>query len=390
MTFTAQQIALLINAKIEGEETAAVGSFAKIEEAEKGQLAFLANPKYEEHLYTTKASIVIVNDSLELKQQVNATLLRVADAYAAFAGLLSKYQDIVTQQLSGIQEPSYIAKTAALGEQIFIAAFVYISEGVSIGNNVKIFAGAFVGDNVRIGDNVIIHAGVKIYSDCVIGNNVIIHAGTVIGSDGFGFAPLADGTFKKIPQIGNVIIEDDVEIGANATIDRATMGSTVIKSGAKLDNLIQVAHNVEIGDNTVIAAQSGISGSTKLGKNVLVGGQAGIVGHITIADGSKINAQSGVTKSIKQTNTTVTGSPAYDYTASLRSQVAARNLPDLEKRVKELEQLVQQLLAEKNKWYSGKRIHYLIYASIITLQSNATLIISHYESYRCSSTFLVL
>jgi UDP-3-O-[3-hydroxymyristoyl] glucosamine N-acyltransferase len=348
MTFTAQQIALLINAKIEGDETAAVGSFGKIEEAQNGQLAFLANPKYEEYLYTTKASVIIVNESLELKETVNATLLRVPDAYAAFAGLLSKYQEIVTQQLSGIQEPSFIAKTAQLGEQIFIAAFAYLSENVSIGNNVKIFAGAFVGNNVKIGNNSIIHAGVKIYDDCIIGNNVIIHSGTVVGSDGFGFAPLADGTFKKIPQIGNVIIEDNVEIGANSTIDRATMGSTIIKAGTKLDNLIQIAHNVEVGNNTIIAAQSGISGSTKLGNNVLVGGQVGIVGHITIADGTKINAQSGVTKSIKETNTSVTGSPAYDYTASLRSQVAARNLPDLEKRVKELEKLVQQLLADKD------------------------------------------
>lgn len=285
---------------------------------------------------------------MELKETVNATLLRVPDAYAAFAGLLSKYQEIVTQQLSGIQEPSFIAKTAQLGEQIFIAAFAYLSENVSIGNNVKIFAGAFVGNNVKIGNNSIIHAGVKIYDDCIIGNNVIIHSGTVVGSDGFGFAPLADGTFKKIPQIGNVIIEDNVEIGANSTIDRATMGSTIIKAGTKLDNLIQIAHNVEVGNNTIIAAQSGISGSTKLGNNVLVGGQVGIVGHITIADGTKINAQSGVTKSIKETNTSVTGSPAYDYTASLRSQVAARNLPDLEKRVKELEKLVQHLLADKD------------------------------------------
>ncbi|MBS1638873.1 MAG: UDP-3-O-(3-hydroxymyristoyl)glucosamine N-acyltransferase [Bacteroidetes bacterium] len=347
MTFTAQQIALLINAKIEGDETAAVASFGKIEEAKNGQLAFLANPKYEEHLYTTQASIIIINENLELKQKINATLLRVPDAYVAFAGLLSKYQEIVTQQLAGIQEPSFIAKTVKMGEQVFIAAFVYLSENVLIANNVKIFAGAFVGNNVKIGNNVIIHAGVKIYNDCVIGNNVTIHAGTVIGSDGFGFAPLADGTFKKVPQIGNVVVEDNVEIGANTTIDRATIGSTIIKAGAKLDNLIQIAHNVEVGGNTVIAAQSGISGSTKLGNNVMVGGQVGIVGHISIADGSKINAQSGVTKSIKEKNTAVTGSPAYDYTASLRSQVASRNLPDLEKRVKELEKLVQQLLSEK-------------------------------------------
>jgi len=218
---------------------------------------------------------------------------------------------------------------------------------VVIGNNVKIFPQVFLGDNVKVADNTIIYPGVKIYHDCVLGKNVTIHAGTVIGSDGFGFAPQADGTFKKVPQIGNVVVEDFVEIGANATIDRATIGSTLIKKGAKLDNLIQVAHNVEVGNNTVIAAQAGISGSTKLGNNVMIGGQVGIVGHISIADGSKINAQSGVSKSIKKPNTAVTGSPAFDYTAALRSQAISRNLPDLEKRLKELEQLVKQLLAEK-------------------------------------------
>ncbi|MDF2187391.1 UDP-3-O-(3-hydroxymyristoyl)glucosamine N-acyltransferase [Paraflavitalea sp. CAU 1676] len=347
MQFTAAQIAMLINGTVEGDANAAVGSFGKIEEAQAGQLAFLANPKYEDYLYTTSASIVIINTSLELKQPVKATLLRVADAYTAFATLLAKYQEVMTQQMTGIQEPSYIAKTAKLGQNIFIGAFSYIGENVSLGNNVKIFPNTFIGDNVKIGDNSILHPGVKVYHDCVVGKNVTIHAGTVLGSDGFGFAPQADGSFKKVPQIGNVVVEDFVEIGANATIDRATMGSTLIKSGAKLDNLIQIAHNVEVGNNTVIAAQAGVSGSTKLGNNVLIGGQAGIVGHLSIADGARINAQSGVSKSIKTPNTAVTGSPAFDYTSTLRSQALSRNLPDMERRIKELEKLVQQLLAEK-------------------------------------------
>lgn len=345
MTFTASQIALMIQGKIEGSETAAVSSFGKIEEAVAGQLSFLANPKYEEYLYTTGATIIIINNNLELKQPVSATLIRVPDAYTAFATLLTQYQKLATQQLSGIQEPSYISKSTKMGSQVFIGAFVYTGENVQIGNNVKLFPQVYIGNNVTIGDNTIIHPGVKIYHECRIGSNVIIHAGTVIGSDGFGFAPQADGSFQKVPQIGNVVVEDGVEIGSNSTIDRATIGSTIIRAGAKLDNLIQIAHNVEVGSNTVIAAQSGVSGSTKIGRNVMIGGQAGIVGHIQIADGSKINAQSGVSKSIKTPNTAVTGSPAFDYTAALRSQAVSRNLPDMEKRIKELETLVKQLLA---------------------------------------------
>lgn len=346
MTFSAAQIALLINGTIEGDPSASVNSFGKIEEAGEGQLSFLANPKYEDYIYTTKASVIIINEGFQLKQPVQATLIRVADAYTAFATLLSKYQEIMQQQLSGVQEPSYIAKTAVYGQQVFIGAFAYLGEKVKIGNNTKIYPNAFIGDNVSVGDNCIIHPGVKIYHDCVIGNNVIIHAGTVIGSDGFGFAPQADGSFKKVPQIGNVVIQDNVEIGANATIDRATIGSTLIKSGAKLDNLIQIAHNVEIGNSTVIAAQAGVSGSTKIGNGVMIGGQAGIVGHIQLGDGAKVNAQSGVSKSIDP-GKAVTGSPAYDYTAALRSQAVNRKLPELEKRVKELEVLIKQLLAEK-------------------------------------------
>ncbi|PWT74440.1 MAG: UDP-3-O-(3-hydroxymyristoyl)glucosamine N-acyltransferase [Bacteroidetes bacterium] len=347
MQFSAAQIAMMIQGKIEGDAEVAVRSFGKIEEAATGQLSFLANPKYEEYLYTTGASIVIINEAQELKQKVNATLIRVADAYSAFAALLSKYQEILGEQLTGIQEPVYISKTAKIGDKVFIGAFAYLGEQVVIGNNVKIYPQVFIGNGVVIRDNSVLLPGVKIYQDCIVGKNVTIHGGTVIGSDGFGFAPQADGSFKKVPQMGNVVIEDNVEIGANATIDRATIGSTIIRAGAKLDNLIQVAHNVEVGTNTVIAAQAGVSGSTKIGNNVMIGGQAGIVGHIQIADGSKINAQSGVSKSIKIPNSAVTGSPAFDYTSALRSQAVSRNLPELEKRIKELESLVKQLLAEK-------------------------------------------
>jgi UDP-3-O-[3-hydroxymyristoyl] glucosamine N-acyltransferase len=347
MQFTAAQISVLVNGKIEGNADAAVSSFGKIEEAEQGQLTFLANPKYEEYLYTTNASIAIVNESYELRQSVKPTLIRVTDAYSAFALLLGKYQEMATQQMKGVQQPSFISPTARISEGVFVGAFSYLGENVKIGKNTKIFPNAFIGDNVTIGENCIIHPGVKIYHDCILHNQVVIHAGTVIGSDGFGFAPQADGSFKKVPQIGNVVVEDQVEIGANTTIDRATLGSTCIRRGAKLDNLIQVAHNVEVGESTVIAAQAGVSGSTKIGKNVMIGGQAGLVGHIQIADGSKINAQSGVSKSLKEPYSAVTGSPAGDYTSALRSQAVFRNLPQLEKRVHELEELVRQLMAER-------------------------------------------
>jgi UDP-3-O-[3-hydroxymyristoyl] glucosamine N-acyltransferase len=347
MQFTAAQIALLINGRVEGNPDAAVSSFGKIEEATDGQLAFLANPKYEDFLYTTGATLIIVHEAQELKQSVSATLIRVRDPYTAFATLLSKYQEMVAQQMIGIEEPSYIAKSATLGENIFVGAFAYIGENVVIGNNVKIYPNVYIGNNVKVGDHSILHPGVRIYHDCIVGRHVNVHAGTVIGSDGFGFAPQADGSFKKVPQIGNVVVEDNVEIGANSAIDRATMGSTLIKSGAKLDNLIQVAHNVEVGHNTVIAAQAGVSGSTKIGNNVMIGGQAGIVGHIQIADNAKINAQSGVSKSIKVPNTAVTGSPAFEYTSALRSQAVTRNLPELEKRIIELENLVKQLMMER-------------------------------------------
>jgi len=274
-------------------------------------------------------------------------LIRVPDAYSAFAILLDQYQQIKAQMLTGIQQPVYIHATAKTGDNVFIGAFAYLGENVIVGNGTKIYPGAYLGNGVTIGENTTIHPGVKIYHECIIGSNVVIHAGTVIGSDGFGFAPQADGRFKKVPQIGNVIIEDHVEIGANSTIDRATIGSTIIRAGVKLDNLLQIAHNVEVGNNTVIAAQTGVSGSTKIGKNVMIGGQAGFAGHITIADGTKINGKSGVTKSIKKPNTSVNGNPAVDFTTSLRNQALVRDLPQLEKRIKELENFIKELKENK-------------------------------------------
>ncbi|MFT3903350.1 MAG: UDP-3-O-(3-hydroxymyristoyl)glucosamine N-acyltransferase [Niabella sp.] len=346
MVFTASQIAMIINGTVEGNPEAAVKSFGRIEEAQEGQLSFLANPKYEEYLYKTSASVVIISESLTLKHPVSAALIRVKDAYSAFAMLLAKYQEIMQQQLKGVQQPSYISASARYGENVYIGAFAYLGENVKVGNNTKIYPNAYVGDNVTIGDDSVIHAGVKIMQGCAVGNKVTIHAGTVIGSDGFGFAPQGDGSFTKVPQIGNVVVEDNVEIGANTTIDRATIGSTIIRSGAKLDNLIQIAHNVEIGNSTVVAAQAGISGSTKIGKGVMIGGQAGIVGHLHIADGARINAQSGVSKEIPA-GKAVTGSPAYDYTQALKSQALVRKLPELVARVQELEKALQEL-AQKN------------------------------------------
>lgn len=349
MQFTAQQIALLVSGTIEGNPDTTVTSFGKIEEAVAGQLSFLANPKYQDYLYTTKASLVIVNENLQLQKNITATLVRVKDAYSAFATLLTTYQNLKAQQKKGIETPSHIASSATLGTDVFVGAFAYIGEKVAIGNNTKIFPGTYIAENVSIGNNTTIHAGVKIYEDCIIGNDVVIHAGTVIGSDGFGFAPQPDGSYQKVPQIGNVIIEDQVEIGANTTIDRATMGSTIIKKGVKLDNLIQIAHNVEIGSQTVIAAQTGISGSTKLGQKIMIGGQAGIAGHLTIANGVKIAGGAGVTKNLDGEGKSYAGFPAEDAKQSLKAQVYTRQLPELEKRVKELEKLVTQLLQNGSK-----------------------------------------
>lgn len=346
MTFSASQIAQLVQGRVEGNPDTLVGSFGKIEEATEGQLSFYSNPKYEPYLYSTGASVILLQEGFALKQPVTATLIRVPDAYQAFATLLTWYEDSFRKKLTGVQQPCYIAPTASIGAEVFIGAFAYIGNNVKIGDRTKIFPQTYIGDNVTIGSDTILYPGVKVYHECSIGNKVIVHGGAVIGSDGFGFAPQADGSFKKIPQIGNVVVEDAVEIGSNTTIDRATMGSTRIRSGAKIDNLVQVAHNVEIGHSTVIASQAGISGSTRIGNGVMIGGQAGIVGHIQLGDGAKVNAQSGVSKSV-DAGKAVTGSPAFDFTAALRSQAAARKLPELEKRVKELEQLLRQLLQEK-------------------------------------------
>ncbi|MCB0696144.1 MAG: UDP-3-O-(3-hydroxymyristoyl)glucosamine N-acyltransferase [Chitinophagaceae bacterium] len=352
MQFTAQQIATLIQGTIEGDPNATISDVAKIEDATAGYLSFVANPKYEEFLYKSKASIIIVNDALVLEQGVSATLIRVKDAYSAFAQLLEKYNELKTiGGKTGIDDSAIVSKSAKIGKDVYIGALSYIGDNVSISDGAKIFPGSFVGDNVSIGKGTVLYAGVKIYDSSIVGENVIIHSGTIIGSDGFGFAPQKDGTYKKIPQIGNVIIEDNVEIGSNTTIDRATMGSTIIRKGVKLDNLIQIAHNVEIGENTVIAAQTGISGSTKIGRNCVIGGQVGIVGHIQIADFTSINAQSGLAKSVTTPNTALTGSPAYEYKSSLKSQAIFRNLPDLRDRLNNLETTVAELkaiLSEQN------------------------------------------
>ncbi|MFZ4862219.1 UDP-3-O-(3-hydroxymyristoyl)glucosamine N-acyltransferase [Sphingobacterium sp. Mn56C] len=340
MQFTAEQIATVLNGRVEGNPEISVSTLAKIEEGNEGALSFLSNLKYEHYLYTTKSSIVIVNENLTLQGAVSATLIRVKDAYSAFTELL-KMVDSFRNERSGREENIVIHESAQIGEGGYIGAFAYISKHAKIGNNVKIYPRVYIGDNVIIGDNCTLFPGVTIYTDCVLGANVIVHAGVVIGSDGFGFAPQPDGAYDKIPQIGNVIIEDDVEIGANTVIDRATMGSTILRKGVKLDNLIQIAHNVEIGDNTVIAAQTGISGSTKVGKQVVLGGQVGVVGHISIADGTQVQAQSGVNRSVKEGNLKWGGSPFAPYTSELRSRVLYGKLPNLEKRIAELEKLIK-------------------------------------------------
>lgn len=342
MQFTAHEIGLLLNGNVEGDAQAVVNSLAKIEEATAGSLSFLANPKYEQFLYTTQASVVIVNKDQVLTQPVQATLIRVDNAYSAFSVLLEKYNTIKLNK-QGIEQPSFVHPTAQVGKNVYIGAFAYVGPYVKIGDNSKIYPNTYLADNVSVGTGTTIFAGVNIYFDCLIGNNVIIHSGAVVGSDGFGFAPRPDGSYDKISQIGNVVIEDDVEIGANTTIDRATMGSTIIKKGVKLDNLIQIAHNVEIGSNTVIASQTGVSGSAKVGENCIIGGQAGIVGHISIAKGSQIQAKSGISRTITEENKKWAGAPAVSYTDNMRSQVVINRLPELEKRINELEKIIADL-----------------------------------------------
>ncbi len=348
MEFSIQQIASLIGGKIEGDGNKIVSSFSKIEEAEMVNLTFLANPKYEEFLYTTKAGAVIISEDLALKQHIDTTLIRVKDPYASFAFLMQYQQQIAAEKMVGIQEPVYIDKSAKIGENVFIGAFAFIGENAIIEDGAKIYPQAYIGKNVYVGKKSVINPGAKIYHDCIIGNEVIIHAGTIIGSDGFGFAPQADGSYQKVPQMGNVVIEDNVEIGANTCIDRATMGSTIIRKGTKLDNLLQIAHNVEIGEDSVIAAQTGISGSTKIGKRAMIGGQVGIVGHITIAEGVKVGAKSGINSNVTEKNKALNGTPAFDHLSSLKSLSIFRKLPALSKKVEELEALIKKLATGKN------------------------------------------
>jgi UDP-3-O-[3-hydroxymyristoyl] glucosamine N-acyltransferase len=334
MKFTAEQISGILEGEVIGNPNAEVYKLSKIEEGIEGSLTFLANPKYVNYIYSTLATIVIVNHSFEPEQEVKATLIKVEDAYQAFSKLLEYYNQVKLMK-SGIEQPSVISDGVQYGTDLYLGSFCYLGQNVKIGNNVKIYPNSFIGDNVVIGDNCVFFAGVRIYSETEIGNNVTIHSGTIIGSDGFGFAPQEDGTYSKIPQIGNVIIEDNVEVGSCSTVDRATLGSTIIRKGAKLDNQIQVAHNVEIGENTVIAAQTGIAGSTKIGKNCLIGGQVGIAGHLIIGNNVKIQAQSGIGKNLKD-NEVVQGSPAFNYGDFAKSFVHFKNFPKI---VKDLEEL---------------------------------------------------
>jgi len=343
MEFTAQQIAGLLEGEIEGNPEATVSDMAKIEEGKPGTITFLANPKYEEFIYSTEATIALVNKTFTPEKELPSTLtlVRVTDAYQCLTKLLAVY-DQATQNKQGIEQPSFISDSSSIGENCYVGAFAYIGSNVTIGNNVKIYPHVYIGDNVSIGDNSTIFSGVKIYVNCKLGQSCTIHSGAIIGSDGFGFAPNAANNYQKVPQIGNVILEDYVEVGANTTIDRATMGSTIIRKGVKLDNLIQVAHNVDIGENTVIAAQTGIAGSTKLGKNMMIGGQVGIIGHLKLADGVKIAAQSGIGQDISKENEIVQGSPAFSIGDYKRSYVLFRSLPKLRGQIIELQNKLEQ------------------------------------------------
>lgn len=335
MKFTAAQIAGILEGEIEGDPNTEVDKLAKIEEGTAGSITFLANPKYTSFIYSTKASITIVGDSFKAEEDISTTLIKVKDPYNAFSKLLEYYNQVKLNK-SGIEQPSFISETATYGDNIYLGAFSYLGDQVKIGHNVKIFPNTYIGDNVQIGNNVTIFPGAKIYSETIIGNDCIIHGGVVIGADGFGFSPNQEGVYSKVPQIGNVIIEDHVDIGAGTTIDRATLGSTIIRKGVKLDNQIQIAHNVEIGENTAIAAQTGVAGSTKIGKNCLIGGQVGIAGHIHIGDRVKVQAQSGIGRNIKD-DEMIQGSPAIGYSEYNKAYVHFKHLPKIEDRLTKLE-----------------------------------------------------
>lgn len=345
MEFTAQQIADFLGGEIQGDPSVKVHTFSKIEEGRLGTLSFLSNPKYSQYIYDCQASIVLVNKDFQPEKEVLPTLIRVEDAYQSLALLMTMVEKNNPKKV-GISPLAFVSSSAIIGENVYIAPFAYIGDNVVVGDNSILNAQCCVEDNAKIGDNVILYSGVKIYYNCVVGNNCILHSGSVIGSDGFGFAPTEDGTYKKIPQMGNVVVEDDVEIGSNTVIDRATLGSTIIRRGVKLDNLVQVAHNCEIGENTVIASQTGISGSTKLGKRCIIGGQVGFAGHITIADGTIFGAQAGQANSIKKPNQMFMGSPAFDFRTFQRSSIAFKSLPDLQKLIYSMQSRIDEL--EKN------------------------------------------
>lgn len=338
MKFTAAQIAVILEGEVEGNSEIEVSKLSKIEEGRPESLSFLANPKYTQFIYTTKASIVIVNKIFKAEKKIHSTLIRVEDAYKSFSKLLEYYNQVKMNK-TGIESPVFISKSATYGENIYIGAFAYLGENIKIGNNTKIYPNVYIGDNVVIGDNVILFSGAKIYSDTLIGDNCVIHSCAILGADGFGFAPNEQGEFIKVPQTGNVVIEDNVDVGAATSIDRATLGSTIIRKGVKLDNHIQIAHNVEIGKNTVIAAQTGIAGSAKIGENCMIGGQVGIVGHITIGNNVKIQAQSGIGRNVKD-NETLQGSPALPYSDYNKSYVHFKNLPKTMDRINILEKTI--------------------------------------------------
>ncbi len=338
MKFTAEQIAGILEGEIVGDSNIEVSRLSKIEEGSAGALTFLSNPKYTPYIYTTKASITIVNKSFIPEKEIHTTLIKVDDAYKAFSKLLEYYNQVKLNK-SGIEQPTHISDSAKLGNNLYIGAFSYIGNNVEIGDDVKIFPNTYIGDNVIIKNNTIVFAGVKIYSDCLVGSHCVINSGAIIGADGFGFTPNEKGEYNKVPQIGNVILEDFVDVGAATTIDRATLGSTIIRKGVKLDNQIQIAHNVEIGKNTVIAAQTGIAGSTKIGENCQVGGQVGIAGHLTIGNNVKIQAQSGIGKNIKD-NEVLQGSPSFNYSDWNKSYVHFKNLPKLVKSLNDIEKKV--------------------------------------------------
>lgn len=342
MEFTAKTIADFLQGEIIGNPDVTVNNVAKIEEAQPGMLAFLANPKYNKYLYTTNASIVLINKDFKVEKDVNATLIKVANAYESFARLLQLAEQAKPVK-SGVSSMAFIEESAKIGKNVYIAPFVYVGEHVIVEDDVKLYPHVFIDDSVTIKKNAKLNAGVKVYHECVIGENAIIHAGAVIGSDGFGFAPDENNVYQKIPQLGNVILEDNVEIGSNTTIDRATMGSTIIKKGAKLDNLNQIGHNVIIGENTVIAAQTGVAGSTKIGMNCQFGGQSGVAPHIQIADGVRVAPQSGIPNNIKVADSVVMGTPAFNIREFQKSFIVYKQLPDLFKRVKELENELKKL-----------------------------------------------